>query len=325
MADHDLTGQQHILALCGGVGGAKLALGLARTLAADQLTVVANTADDFEHLGLPISPDLDTVMYTLAGLNDPARGWGLAAESWQALGMLERYGAATWFQLGDRDIATHLLRRQQRDAGHNLSRVTAHLCHRLGVEQRLLPMSDDRVQTLVETDEGELPFQHYFVRRQCAPTVCGFRFDGIERARPQAQFLALLEDPNLAAVVICPSNPFVSVRPILALAGVEQALRKSQAPVIAVSPIVAGTALKGPAAKMMAELGMPASALAVARYYGALLDGFVIDTADAAQAGAIRALGVEVLAVPTVMQTLQDRIDLARAVLAFSGQKKPRL
>lgn len=310
--------QQQVLALCGGVGGAKLALGLARCLAPQQLTVVANTADDFEHLGLSISPDLDTVMYTLAGLNDSRKGWGLAQETWQVLAALERLQGDTWFQLGDRDLATHLLRSQLLARGESLSAVTAQLCRRLAVDTRLLPMSDDPVRTVVETDSGDLAFQHYFVRERCAPAVCGFRFEGIEAARPQAQFLQLLRDDSLAAVVICPSNPFVSVQPILSLPGVGDALRQCRAPLLAVSPIVGGEAIKGPAAKMMRELSMPSTALAVAEYYGDLLDGFVIDRSDAAQAQAIEALGIEVLPAATIMNSLQDRIDLAQRVVAFS-------
>lgn len=309
-----------ILALCGGVGGAKLALGLTQQLNEQQLTIVANTGDDFEHLGLPISPDLDTVMYTLAGLNDQTRGWGLRDESWQMMAMLKTYGADDWFQLGDRDLGTHLVRRQLREQGMSLSEITHHLCHRLGVKHPLLPMSNDPVRTLVKTPDGELSFQHYFVREQCVPAVSGFRFAGIEQAQPQDDFFATLKAPDLTAVVICPSNPFVSVRPILSLPGVEEALRANAAPVIAVSPIVAGMAIKGPAAKMMQELSMPTSALAVAEYYGDLLDGFVIDQADAEQAETIQALGIEVLTTPTVMRNLQDKVDLANAVLAFANQ-----
>ncbi len=307
-----------ILALSGGVGGAKLALGLSKILAPEQLSIVANTADDFEHLGLPISPDLDTVMYTLAGINNQKQGWGLAGESWQAMEMLRTYAAPDWFQLGDKDIATHLSRRQMLAEGKRLSEVTAHLCRQLGVEHALLPMSDDPVRTWVDTEQGELPFQTYFVRERCHPAVRGFRFAGIDTARPQAGFMARLADPGLGAIVICPSNPFVSVGPILGLAGVRAAMKNSVASVIAVSPIVAGVAIKGPAAKMMREMKVPISAVGVARYYGDLLDGFVIDVADADQAASIERMGIRVLVVPTVMKSLQDRIDLAQAVVGFS-------
>lgn len=313
-----------VLALSGGVGGAKLALGLAKVLPPEALTIVANTADDFEHLGLPISPDLDTVMYTLAGRNNPEQGWGLAGETWQAMAMLRDYGGPTWFQLGDQDIATHLLRQQWLSEGKTLTEVTALLARGLGVAQRLLPMSDDPVRTWVDTETGALPFQTYFVRERCQPAVRGFRFEGAPTARPQADFMAQLADPQLTAIVICPSNPFVSVSPILALNGVRTAMAQSAAPVIAVSPIVAGAAIKGPTAKMMAETKMPVSALAVAEHYGDLLDGFVIDEADAAQAPAIERLGIAVQVARAVMHTLADRIDLARATLAFAQQLKGR-
>ena len=309
---------KRVLALCGGVGGAKLALGFQHILAPEQLTVVVNTGDDFDHLGLRICPDLDTVMYTLAGLNDTERGWGLAGETWSGLGALERLGAETWFQLGDQDLATHLVRSQQLAKGATLTEVTSALCDRLGVNAHVLPMTDDRVSTQVATESGELSFQHYFVREQCKPVVTGFRFEGIEQASPQPDFLQLLRSDALAAIIICPSNPFVSVEPILSVPGVRQALNQCTAPVIAVSPIVAGRAIKGPAAKMMTEMSMPASAEAVAAYYGSLLDGFILDEHDSDQAEGISARGIEVSTARTLMQSLQDRIDLAKQVLTFS-------
>lgn len=315
--------QPSIVALSGGVGGAKLALGLSRVLDADKLTIVANTADDFVHLGLPISPDIDTLMYTLSGLNNTELGWGLANESWQTMEMLRKYGAETWFQLGDKDIATHLLRHQMVGAGAPLSEVTDHLRQQLGIAQTLLPMTDDPVQTRVQTPDGELSFQHYFVRERCAPTVTGFRFEGIETAEPQQRFMQSLKVKDLGAVVICPSNPFVSVQPMLELKGVRTAIKASQAPIIAVSPIVAGAAIKGPTAKIMKELKMPTTALAVADFYRDLIDGFVIDPADENQSDDIRALGIEVKVVPTVMKNLQDRIQLAQHVLNFSAQLHP--
>ncbi|GIX32014.1 MAG: LPPG--FO 2-phospho-L-lactate transferase [Porticoccaceae bacterium] len=250
-----MTGQ--ILALSGGVGGAKLVWGLARVVAPERLAVVCNTGDDFVHLGLPICPDLDTVLYTLAGCADPERGWGVAGESWRVLERLGALGGPTWFRLGDLDLATHLRRAELLASGATLSEATAALARALGVAVAVLPMSDDPVATLVDTDEGTLPFQHYFVARRCEPRVGGFRFAGIDAARPQPRFLALLEDPTLAAVILCPSNPFVSLDPILALPGVRARLAACPAPVVAVSPIVGGRALKGPAAKMLAELGLP--------------------------------------------------------------------
>lgn len=307
-----------VLAISGGVGGAKLALGLARLLPAKQLTVICNTADDFRHLGLWISPDLDTVMYTLAGLNNTEQGWGLAGESWQAMSALETLGGETWFRLGDRDLATHLQRTQRLQAGVTLSEITRDFCRRLGVEVSVLPMSDDPVMTVVDTGREQLAFQEYFVREQCRPPLHSYHFRGIDSARPQPQFLRALDDPDLTAIVICPSNPFVSVEPVLSLVGVREAIRDSRAPVIAVSPIVAGEAIKGPAAKMMDELKLPRSALGVAQLYRDLIDGFVLDEVDRAQAAAVRDLGIAVSCEATVMNTLDDRIDLARAVVNFS-------
>lgn len=307
-----------VIALCGGVGGAKLALGLSRVLSPEQLTIVVNTADDFRHIGLSISPDLDTVMYTLAGLNDSERGWGLAGESWNTMECLEVLGGETWFRLGDRDLATHLERTRRLDSGQSLTAVTTYLCDRLGVHHRVLPMSDDPVHTILQTAGGELAFQEYFVREQCRPGISGYAFRGIDTARPQPQLMELLGGPKLKAVVICPSNPFVSVDPILGLPGVRAALQQSAAPLVAVSPIVAGAAIKGPAAKMLAELGLPATALAVAQHYGNLLDGFVLDNRDAQYRPEIEALGIAASCEQTIMKTLADREDLARSVLAFA-------
>lgn len=313
--------QKHILAISGGVGGAKLALGLAAVLESGQLTIVANTGDDFEHLGLHIAPDLDTVMYTLAGISNTELGWGLAGESWNFLEALGRLGGDDWFRLGDRDLATHVLRSQGLAEGKTLSQITRQLCEKLGVAQRLLPMSDDAVRTVVSSDAGELPFQHYFVRLRCEPLVTGFQFKGLEQALPQPEMMALLAGQDLGAVVICPSNPFVSVDPVLSLRGVREALVDSVAPVIAVSPIVAGLAIKGPAAKMMAELGMPVSALAVARHYRGLVDCFVLDAADATLAPEIEELGMEVLVTNTVMRSLEDRQSLAGDILQWTSQR----
>jgi LPPG:FO 2-phospho-L-lactate transferase len=312
--------QRRILALSGGVGGAKLALGLTQCLSTDQLTIVCNTGDDFYHYGLPICPDLDTVMYTLAGRNNTEQGWGLAGESWRTLDALAQLGGEDWFRLGDLDIATHLQRGELLRRGFTLSAATAELCRHFNIAYTILPMSDDPVSTIVATENGELSFQHYFVREQCKPAVRGFSFRGIEAARPQQQFIDLLHSAELDAVIICPSNPFVSIDPILQLPGVDAALIDVAAPVIAVSPIVGGVALKGPAAKMMSELNMPTNALAVAEYYGDLLDGIVIDNRDAEFAAAIEALGLAVHVTQTVMNTLDDRRQLADDVLLFAAR-----
>ena len=310
----------HCVALSGGVGGAKLALGLSRVLPGDALTVVCNTADDFDHLGLRVCPDLDTVMYTLAGISNRVTGWGQAHETWSFLEALSDLGGETWFRLGDRDLATHVERTRRLRAGETLTEATAGLGRALGIAARVLPMSDDPVRTVVLTETGELSFQHYFVRDGCAPTVSGFRFDGVDTARPGAAFLSALEDDETAAILVCPSNPFVSVDPVLALDGVEAAMHRTRVPVVAVSPIVGGAAIKGPAAKMMAELGMPVTAAGVARHYRErdLLDGFVIDDADAGQATEIEDLGLPTLVTGTVMETLADRERLAAETIDFA-------
>lgn len=315
--------QQAVLALSGGVGGAKLALGLADVLAPGQLHVLANTGDDFSHLGLQICPDIDTLLYTLSGRANEALGWGLEGETWQTMAALEELGAETWFKLGDRDMATHLWRTQQLKSGTRLSALTATLAKRLGVASHVHPMTDDPVRTKVRTAQGDLSFQHYFVRDRCEPVVTGFRFDGISAAHPNREVMTLLQRKAFAAVLICPSNPFVSVDPILQIPGLWLALRESPAPVVVVSPIVAGMALKGPAAKMMAELGKDVSALAVARHYceryPGLMDYFVINESDATLAAQIRELGVAVAVTSTVMKSRADKQQLARFTLALNG------
>ncbi len=308
-----------ILALAGGVGGARMAAGLNRVLGKD-LTVVVNTGDDFEHLGLSISPDLDTVMYSLAGINNPLTGWGIAGETWEFMGMLERLGGETWFRLGDRDLAVHLERTRRLAAGESLSAVTAALCARLGIRGSVAPMSDQPVRTMVKSDLGELPFQDYFVRLQCEPVLRGLRFDGAPRARISPPFAAGLADAALAGVVICPSNPYLSIQPIREVPGVETSLRARRVPAIAVSPIVGGRAIKGPAAKIMRELGREPSALEIARYYLGLINGLVIDDADASLAPAIAGLGMQVLATRTIMDSTADAVALAHHCLAFLQQ-----
>jgi LPPG:FO 2-phospho-L-lactate transferase len=302
-----------VVALCGGIGGAKLALGLSRIVAGGDLMLVGNTGDDFEHLGLMISPDLDTAMYTLAGLDDPQRGWGRRNETWTFMSALAALGGETWFALGDGDLATHVERTRRREAGEALSAITADFCRRLGIAARLVPMTDERVRTRLRTEEGWLDFQDYFVRRRCAPRVREIAYDGAARARAHPDVLAALREHRLRAVVICPSNPFLSIEPILAVAGLREAIARAAAPVVAVSPIIGGRAVKGPTAKMMSELGLEVSAAAVARRYQDLLDGYVLDRADAAEA---EKLGIPVTLAHTLMTTLADREELARSVLA---------
>lgn len=306
------------LVLSGGVGGAKFTLGLSRVLQPDQLTVIANTGDDFEHLGLAISPDLDTLMYTLAGLVNEETGWGLKDETWSCLAGLGALGGDTWFRLGDRDLATHLERTRLLKAGKTLTGVTRHLCDRLGIHLDLKPMADTKVRTILETDVGTLDFQDYFVRRQAQPVVRKIRYEGAAAAPPVAEFAHLLTDPALAAVFIAPSNPWLSIDPILAIPSLRAALRSTTAPVIAVSPIVGGRAIKGPTAKIMGELGIPVSAAAVARHYGELLDGYLVDDADRAEADALVAGGLAVGATRTVMQSLEDRVALAGFAVNFA-------
>lgn len=310
-----MTPEGNIVALSGGVGGAKLATGLASVLPPGRLTVIANTGDDFEHLGLHVSPDIDSLMYALAGVNNPDAGWGRDAESWTFMSELERLGLESWFRLGDRDLAVHVHRSACLKAGRSLSDVTEDLCGRFGIEARLVPMSDDAVRTVVRTDEGELPFQDYFVRRQCRPAVSGISFAGADAAAPSPRFLAALEDPALAGIVICPSNPWLSIDPILSLPGAAAALAESRAPVAAVSPIVQGRSLKGPAGRIMADLGIPVSASSVARHYRTLIDGFVLDSLDESIAQETAAFGIAVEVTNTVMRTSDERNELARRVL----------
>lgn len=304
-----------IVALAGGVGGARMADGLARVLAPGELVIGVNTGDDFTHLGLEISPDLDTVFYTLSGLADVERGWGQAGETWAMITALERLGGETWFRLGDKDLATHIERTRRLGAGEPLSAICADFAARLGVTQRIVPMSDNPVRTLVDTDEGRLAFQDYFVRRQCAPRLLGLVFEGAEQAKPCPALMDALASSTLEAVIVCPSNPYLSVDPILAVPGLRAALRDAKAPVVAVSPIIAGGAVKGPAAKIMRELGHEPSAAAVAAHYGALIDGFVLDHADAAQ---IPSISVPCLATDAIMHGVEDRGRLAKEVLAFA-------
>jgi LPPG:FO 2-phospho-L-lactate transferase len=306
-----------ILAMAGGVGGAKLADGLAQILSPDELTIVVNTGDDFEHLGLNISPDLDTVMYTLAGLNNVEQGWGLAGETWNFMAATKRLGGEAWFNLGDQDVATHVARTRRLRAGEPLSAITADLCRKLGIRHRVLPMTDDSVRTMVETDEGTLPFQDYFVRLACKPVLKRLEFAGANNAQPTPAFLEALRSPATGAIVICPSNPFLSVLPILSLPGIRQALAECQVPVVAVSPIVGGQAVKGPAAKIMRELGMDVSPAAVAAFYGDLLDGMVIDKADEALAEGWNGPAIHVT--DTIMRDRDDKARLAAETLRFAA------
>jgi LPPG:FO 2-phospho-L-lactate transferase len=300
-----------IVALAGGVGGAKLAHGLAQILPPEDLTVIVNTGDDFEHYGLYICPDLDTVCYTLAGIANPETGWGRVDETWNSMENISKLGGLDWFRLGDKDLGTHLERTRRLKEGQSLSEITRDFCKSWGIEHTVLPMSDQPVRTIVDTDEGELPFQEYFVHRRCEPRVKGFRFEGADKAKPAqgTREAALSAD----AIVICPSNPWVSIDPIL------KVIPKIEKPVIAISPIISGEALKGPAAKMYRELGIEPSALAVANHYRGLATHFVMDTIDAQLIGSVRGLNMQTHVINIVMKSHEDRKRLAENSLNFIG------
>jgi LPPG:FO 2-phospho-L-lactate transferase len=304
-----------VVALSGGIGGAKLALGLYRALPPDSLLVACNTGDDFVHLGLHVSPDVDTVLYTLAGLADRAQGWGRAGETWTFMSVLAQLGGETWFRLGDGDLALHVERTRRLAAGEGLVAITDTLRRRLGVRAAIVPVSDDPAPTRVHSTEGVLPFQEYFVKRRCEPVVTGFEFAGAGDARPAPALLQALAGDALEGVVICPSNPFISIDPMLAIPGVREALAACAAPVIAVSPVIGGRAVKGPTAKMMQELGLPVTAAGVAAHYHGLLDGFVLDEADAALADT---LALPCRVTTTLMRDDEDKRRLAAAVLDFA-------
>ncbi len=302
-----------ILALAGGVGGAKLCFGLARVLAPDELRIVVNTGDDEEFYGLHVSPDLDTVMYTLAGMSNPETGWGIAGESYATLGSLDRLGQATWFGLGDQDMATHIVRTEMLRRDVSLSDVTRFLCRQLGVEHPVSPMTDDRVRTMVKTETGWLTFQTYFVKLRCEPTIEGLKFVGCDAAAMSATFRKGLIVAD--ALVVCPSNPYLSIAPIMSVRDVRSRIERFEGPRIAVSPIVGGQAIKGPAAKILAELGEDVSCTGVARQYAGLCDIFVIDEVDRHLSDEVRDLGMTPLVLNTVMNTDADKVALARGVL----------
>lgn len=307
-----------ILCISGGVGGAKLVLGLSRVLDPSSLTVAINTGDDFVHLGLEVWPDFDTTLYTLSSLANAQQGWGREAESWRVMDELKVRRGEDWFNLGDKDIALHLLRAQLRSEGRTASEIARVLRDRFSVAHTIVPATDHTVRTIVHTDEGALAFQHYFVRHRAQPEVTRLSYDGASGAPLSPVVLATLANPSLEAIVIAPSNPFLSVDPILALNDARAALRRAGVPIIAVTPIIGGAAVKGPTAKIMQELGMAVSSAAVAAHYGDLIDGFVLDRTDADHRPAIEALGVACALEQTLMQSDQDKTDLASRVLSFA-------
>lgn len=311
-----------VVALAGGVGGAKLVDGLARNLPAQDLTVIVNTGDDFTHCGLRICPDLDTVCYTLAGRASPETGWGLDGESFRTFKALKALGGPDWFRLGDGDLGTHLARTERLASGEKLSAITQDFCCRWGVKIRVFPMTDDPVATQVLTrSSGELSFQEYFVHQHCEPEVKGFRFEGIEQSAPAEGVLEALAAADV--IVICPSNPWVSIGPILAVPGIMEQVKKK--PAVAVSPIIGGKAVKGPAAKMYAELGIIPSSLAVAIQYHEVIQGLVVDKIDQNQVEQISGWGIISCVTDTLMLTVDDRKRLARDVILFSGSLARRL
>ena len=306
-----------IVALAGGVGGAKLAYGLAQIVPPESLTIIVNTGDDFEHLGLHISPDLDTVMYTLAGIANPATGWGIKGDTWNTMAALARYGGPTWFQLGDRDLATHLLRSKWLREGYPYNWITKELSRRLGVTCTLLPMSEDPIRTIIQTKAGELEFQDYFVRQKWEPVVTGIRFDGADTANPSREVISAIREADV--IVFCPSNPLISIDPILSMPSLRRIVAASRASKVGVSPIIGARAIKGPAAKMMRELGLEVSPVGVARHLRAVLTRFVIDHTDEAYQDDLTDVGLPTLVTATVMQRIEDRVRLAAEVLTFAA------
>ena len=306
------------LALSGGIGGAKLALGLEHIFNSPKLMIAGNTGDDFEHFGLNISPDLDTLLYTLSGKSDLERGWGLANETWSFMKAMKEIGGETWFQLGDRDLAIHVERTRRLHEGERLSLITSSFCRKLGVKSQIVPATDDSLKTLVKTPEGILSFQHYFVKDQCRSKIIALQFEGSENAQPCYALEKVLESLLLKTVVVCPSNPFLSIDPILAILGLRKKLKKSKARIIAVSPIVGGNAVKGPTANNMRDLGFTVSACSIAKYYSDFIDGFILDKRDEKEIAEIESLGIRVGLADTVMTDLQSKIKLAEDVLRFS-------
>lgn len=306
---------EKVVALSGGVGGAKLALGLSQLMPPEDLTIIVNTGDDFQHLGLSISPDLDTLLYTLSGLADPDKGWGRRDETWTFMQALTELGGDAWFLLGDGDLALHVERSRRLAAGETLTQVTYDLSRQVGIKPAIVPMTDDTVATRVRSDAGWLDFQEYFVRLRCEPAVREITYQGAPTARLADEAHAALTDKNLRAIVICPSNPWLSVGPLLALPGMRDLLADCNAPVIAVSPLIGGQAVKGPTAKLMAELNLDVAAAEVAHYYDGLIDGFVVDTVDA---DTLLPAGMQRSVAPIMMTSLEDKIRVARAVLDFA-------
>lgn len=305
-----------IVALAGGVGAAKFLRGLVEAMPPEDLTIISNTGDDIEMFGLHISPDIDIVAYTLSGLVDDERGWGIQGDTFDSLDMMRRYGEAVWFNLGDRDLATHILRTRQLHAGHSLTAITAAQCTALGIASRILPMCDQPVPSMIRTPSGYFHFQEYLVQRGGSEEVLEVVYQDVAHAAPAPGVLAAVAEAE--AILFCPSNPIISVGTILAVPGIREAIRNSPAPVVAVSPIIQGATLKGPADLMLRGLGFEVSAYGVAQYYGDLLSGFIVDTLDADLGPQVEALGLRVDVTNSIMTTLDDKVVLAKAALTLA-------
>lgn len=315
------TTGEHWVALCGGVGGAKLALGLARMLPAEALTIVVNTGDDFRHFGLHVSPDIDTVLYTLAGQSNTELGWGLAGESWRFMDRIEQLGGPAWFRLGDTDLATHALRTEMLQEGWTLSEITGHLAARLDIGAAVVPMSDEPVATMVDTDEGALAFQTYFVGRRAEPRIKAIRFEGAQSAHPAEAAVHAMARGDLAGIIICPSNPWLSIDPLLSIPGWRELIARRKVPAVAVTPLIGGQAVKGPTAKIMGELGLPLDVVSIVEHYSGSIDGFVLDTVDGDRAAELK---LPTLVTNTMMRSLEDRTALAGDVLGFCRELRQR-
>lgn len=302
-----------VVVLTGGVGGAKLILGLIKALPPEQVVAIINTGDDFEHLGLSISPDIDTLLYTLSGKANTVQGWGREGESWDFMAAIRELGGEDWFALGDGDLALHVLRSEALRHGETLSAVTARFAHAWGIRATLLPMSDQPVRTLIDSESGMLAFQRYFVAQHCDPVVRAIAFDGADRARPAAGVIEAIRDVEARAILIAPSNPFLSIDPILAVPGIREALSQATAPVVAVSPIVGGKAVKGPTAKLMGELGLKVGVSAIAAHYDGVIDGILVDERDVTAE-----LSIAQASADTLMHSLADRVRVAKAALALA-------
>jgi LPPG:FO 2-phospho-L-lactate transferase len=313
-----------ILAITGGVGGAKLSLGLAQLLPAEQLAFLVNTGDDFNHLGLHVSPDIDTLVYTLSGEANTETGWGRRDEGWNFMAALRELGGEVWFSLGDKDLAMHIERTRLLAEGRSLTHVTAQLASALGISHPIFPMCNESLRTKVQTDDAILDFQTYFVRERCAPVVTGFDFEGAANTKINSKLVDWLREAPPSGIILCPSNPYVSIDPILQVNGMRDFLQSSEAPVVAVSPVVGGDAITGPTVKMMRELGIPNTAQSVASHYSDFLDGFVLDLEDQNYAASIQEQGIATVVTQTVMQTLDDRVSLARDCLECIDQLSSR-